>query len=356
MNHLTILLDFLLASRGLASEQMRHRAFRFLLPPSETSEVPVEGLSWLERLSIRSRPKERPWYFGMTSSAEQAYCEWYASRLYTGKGALVDLGCWLGSLTIPLGKGLSSNTRISRGMLTKGSRVIHAYDQFRWHPAYDGSVKGTCYEGRFEEGESYLPLVKELIGEISHLVELHRADLRLDAWIGEPIEFLIVDAMKCERTARGIQQSFFAHLIPGIGYLVHQDYKHCYESWIHIAMFLLRDCFQPVCEIPIGASYVFRCRKEIPSGDLDYPDSVKEFPVDLIEKAYAWNLNLVSEPERDKIAAAHTMVYVHREEIDQARKLFRNYCAFGPFRTSSEFQTMNDWLKEDRGLDLSVDP
>lgn len=65
--------------------------------------------------------------FGMTSSEEQNYFKRYAQDIYSGVGEIVDLGCWLGSTTIPLAQGLRENFNMS----TKGKR-IHAYDLFVW--------------------------------------------------------------------------------------------------------------------------------------------------------------------------------------------------------------------------------
>src|SRR5262250_2891759 len=64
---------------------------------------------------------------GMTSTEEQTYFRRYARDMYSGVGEIVDLGCWLGSTTIPLAQGLFKNINVS----TKGKR-IHAYDLFVW--------------------------------------------------------------------------------------------------------------------------------------------------------------------------------------------------------------------------------
>jgi hypothetical protein len=72
-----------------------------------------------------------PAYFrrlpGMTTGTERAYFQWYAQYIYSGCGAIVDLGCWLGSTTIPLARGLKKN------MIKSSSKDrIYAYDEFIW--------------------------------------------------------------------------------------------------------------------------------------------------------------------------------------------------------------------------------
>src|SRR5437764_1732959 len=102
--------------------QSKHLAFRWLLPPSATTDGARPNV--LDRVTCLFRPKIRDWYLGMTSMAEQAYCEWYASQLYTGKGKIVELGSWLGALTLAIAAGLTRNHR------NRGPEAFHTYDLF----------------------------------------------------------------------------------------------------------------------------------------------------------------------------------------------------------------------------------
>src|SRR5439155_16209513 len=104
--NLQILLGFLRYRLPSTTPRTRHLAFRWLLPTEATESSQPSALDWLVCLG---RPKRREWNLGMTSMAEQAYCEWYASHLYTGKGKIVELGAWLGALTIALATGLWRN-------------------------------------------------------------------------------------------------------------------------------------------------------------------------------------------------------------------------------------------------------
>src|SRR5687768_9256408 len=63
---------------------------------------------------------------GATTLEERAFCEWYARSAYRGAGAIVDLGSWLGSTTVPLARGMS---RRPPGAATTR---IEAYDRFVW--------------------------------------------------------------------------------------------------------------------------------------------------------------------------------------------------------------------------------
>ncbi|MHC5824971.1 MAG: glycosyltransferase family 4 protein, partial [Nostoc sp.] len=70
----------------------------------------------------------RRWILGMTSMEEQLFLENYAQNEYSGRGEIVELGCWFGSSTISLAMGLEANCCISNK-----KQHIHAYDIFIWY-------------------------------------------------------------------------------------------------------------------------------------------------------------------------------------------------------------------------------
>src|SRR5687768_2048575 len=72
----------------------------------------------LSQLMIFS-PKLRRLH-GMINTSERAYLYWYGKHIFSGKGDIVDLGCWLGCTSISLGMGLERNNH------AKSDRLIHA--------------------------------------------------------------------------------------------------------------------------------------------------------------------------------------------------------------------------------------
>jgi hypothetical protein len=63
-----------------------------------------DSLHALSQVMIVS-PKLRRLH-GMTTANEKAYLYWYGKHIFTGKGDIVHLGCWLGSTNISLAIGL----------------------------------------------------------------------------------------------------------------------------------------------------------------------------------------------------------------------------------------------------------
>lgn len=335
---LNVLVDRLMFGAGIAGTKRRHAAFEWLMPP--------EQRSWgsLDAYAARFRPAKREWFSGMTSMSEQAYCEWYMSQLYTGHGEIVELGCWLGSLTQAMVHGLRRNPRA-------GGRKIHSYDLFRWHHSFAEALRMTRFANlSFADGDDFFHLYLESIKDVREGVSPRQADLCHEKWTGGDIEFLLVDAMKYEALVRNIQQNFFPALMPRRGILMHQDFLHFYEGWIHVAMFQLRSYFTPLGILPDSGTFLFRCDKRPEGKALEFPEKVASLPADLVEDALAWALKLVPGEGRDKVAAAHTMLYFHRNDLETARRLYAGYK--GTFGNSSGFRDMITYLKDDRGVVL----
>ncbi|NEX18792.1 hypothetical protein G3480_00380 [Thiorhodococcus mannitoliphagus] len=333
-----MLKDYLLYQSGLSgSESVRHRAFEIRLSRSRTAQT-------LKRLGLApapARPDGSP-LAAMTAESEQQYCEWYASRLYSGAGEIVELGCWLGALTNALAAGLSRNRSIP-----EARRRIQVFDYFQWDEVMEVWVANTPFARRVGVGENYRFLFEECVRDIAPLVVIHEADLRHGEWHGGDIEFLSVDAMKSTEITAGILKTFFGKLIPGSGYVYHQDYVHFYHGWIHVSLYLLRDYLELVYEIPDSTALLFKCKKAIPPEALAFPATAEAMEEDLIEEAFAWNMKLVKPHLRHAVAAAHTMMYVHRDQMPRARELRRRYLA-GGYAGSHAFQSMAEftaWLK-----------
>ncbi len=261
---------------------------------------------------------------GMTSLTERLYFRDYAAWTYTGQGALLDLGCWLGSTTIPLAAGLAENRQPGARL-----RRVQAFDQFIWESWMEPFVQGTPLAGRFAPGASFREDFEQRCTPWRDRIDVRTCDLAAFEWTEGPIEFLLVDAMKSWPLANAIARTFFPHLIPGVSLVVHQDFSHYYTSWIHLQMARLRDCFEPVADLEGSCSLVFRLTRPIPAplllGELTFAD----FSDSEIDEAFALSRRQVAAAKHPAIEAARLMTYLHAGRAEKTAALLRRYFATG---------------------------
>ena len=274
-----------------------------------------------QSLSLAHLLRSRKPIIGLTSFGERAYCQWYAERLHAGEGAIAELGCWLGSITIPLAIGLERNPRPNAR-----SERIHAFDLFRWDAGMETVVRGTRLEGRFAPGDRFADAYLEELGPWRPLVDLHEADLSEAAWEGGPIEFLVVDAMKSWPLANNILSQFFAALIPGKSLVFHQDFAP------------LADALDPPSAIPparqlrVGVRHPafrrrgVRSRPTLPRAALDVAYDYTAFDDHEVDAAFEHSLLLApptstptSERRRSSCCSTSATEARARAELDRCR-------------------------------------
>jgi hypothetical protein len=185
----------------------------------------------------------------MLHPSEQQLLRWMARDAYTGVGAIIDLGCWMGGSTAALVTGLRENRRVP-----DRSKVVDTYDYFLWHSSYDRYNLGFG----LEPGQSFQHEFDKAVEPWHSNIRLHVGNIEHAVWDGGPIEFLFVDIMKDEVSTRVVARTFFPHVIAGVTYLIHQDYKHYYTFWLHILMFRMRNHFAPALNVHDASSVVFQ--------------------------------------------------------------------------------------------------
>ena len=250
------------------------------------------------------------WSVGMTSLNEQKYLQWFTREVYAGRGMIVELGCWLGSLTQALSRGLQANSSVSEKL-----GRIHVFDLFQW----EHNMEDTCklfnlpWAGRFTDGDDYSALYKDVVKEHLPLLNINKADLCSATWTGEAIELLIVDAMKYEALCDNISRKFYPSLM------------HFYESWVHISAYRLREYIVPIFEVLDSGSVVFKCLEIPPESLLGFESSIVEVQDSEIDAAYEWALGLLDPRTRNVLAAAHVMAYIHKKNFSRAQELYTLY-------------------------------
>ena len=184
-----------------------------------------------------------------------------AEEHYTGEGAIVDAGCFLGGSTLALADGLRRNLR-RRGCPEE--RLIHSYDRFE----IEGWTIGSFFPASAQAGESFKPIYDRNVEPFASLVKVHPGDVRAYPWAGGPVEILFIDVAKHWRVCDWMTWQFFPRLIPGKSMVIQQDYLyHHWVAWLHVTMEFYSDYFEYVCDTGVN-SVVFLNTKRIPEGVL----------------------------------------------------------------------------------------
>jgi hypothetical protein len=259
---------------------------------------------------------------GATSLEEQVFCQWYAEHALRGRGAVAELNVWLGSLTVPTLRGLQKNPAVPRDR-----RVVHGYDEFLWTDGYEQWAAGTEYAGRYQPGDSFLMLYREIVAPYREDVTVvpHQEHLSAARWTGGPIELLINDIWKDLAIMANVVEQFFPSLLPD-AILFHQDYLWASESFVHVAMFQLRDYFRFVCRIKNSTTALFRKTGEIPESVLEQVTSRRswaDFTEEEVREAFAWSRSLFEEEEaRLVVDAGEAWLLLQMGHEDAARRIF----------------------------------
>jgi hypothetical protein len=270
----------------------------------------------LYKAEILHQQLERSRIPGMTKMTERAYFKWHAQEEVTGTGAIVDLGCWLGSTTAAMAMGLSANRRPSAKDTT-----IHAYDCFIWDPRLGFHSPPTRF-GPYNEGDSFRAEFEHVVRRWRNRITVHEGDLLQESWTGEPIELLLVDAMKSWDLATHIVREFFPALLESSGHLIHQDFSHCFTPWIPLASYRLLDYLEPVKDIPGSESLVFRSVRPLPASEGELTRA--SFDETEIEQAFDYWLNTTPPEKHSGLRAAKVLLAHCDGDAERASSMRRS--------------------------------
>jgi hypothetical protein len=254
---------------------------------------------------------------GMTSMNERKFLYQYGLKNYCGFGEIADLGCWIGATTISLASGISRNEKFQ-----PKNKKIYAYDLFIWDQSYNEHIKGSNLENKFAVGDDYQNEFLKNIELYNKIVEPKR-DIVKTGWNGNPIEFLLIDAMKTTDVTRKILDDFYPVLIPGKSLVYHQDFDHYLTPWVHILIYLHKPFFKHIHDVPGSGGTVFKVMERIPMSILDV--DFMNLDEDLVDKAFSYSLKIASKSKHNGIAAAHVMYYVYQLKTEKAFKLWTEY-------------------------------
>ncbi len=235
--------------------------------------------------------------------------------VWTGEGAIVDAGCFLGGSTLALGMGVLANPR---GIPKDGA--IHSYDLF---VADAHQVRGYLKKfGEFAPGDTVRPIFDRQTRDVTPILTVHEGDLREFPWAdGAPIEVLFIDVSKTWSLNDFIVREFFSALIPGRSIVVQQDYVHPTCPWLAVTMEYLSDYFELIDYAPAN-SLVYRAIREVPR-ELVATDVISSLSDDdkraLMDRAIARSASVLASADLVELEAARTLMILSMEGPEAAR-------------------------------------
>lgn len=189
------------------------------------------GLS-LPGYDVEGAPAEVLDYPGMTSVREKGMLFWLAKTCYGGDGLIVDAGLFLGASTNAFASGIKAGP-VAAKVGRSGFKPLNSYDLAIWVGSMNRylekeSVKKALKGRSPRRGQSYLPILEELLAHHRDLIDFRIGDIVELASADRPIEIAFYDCLKTGERDSAAFKAFAPHFIPGKTIVIQQDYF--YES------------------------------------------------------------------------------------------------------------------------------
>ncbi len=238
----------------------------------------------------------------MTTEAERL-CYYRLARECATRGAVVELGAWLGAATAYL----------AAAVRDAGAPVkVQSYDRFVWKPAsHDAKAGGPI-------GMSQRAAFEQHLGPLLAHVDVHEGELKDLRWTGGPIGLLICDAPKRIKEISLVLTALAGAMRPG-ALMVWQDFAYFPSYDIPAAMMRLGDHVEFVEAAYPGTTAVFRVTKAWSAAEVS-PEalSLQSWTVAEVEAAWlAWGHRL-PEGMRPRFACGAAMFLCDLGATDRA--------------------------------------
>jgi hypothetical protein len=205
---------------------------------------------------------------GMLGLEERKLLYQIARHIYTGEGAVVELGAFCGASTCCLAAGLRDNPAAA-------GRRVHSYDRFIANEPYLVEFIRAQFGQALGMGDSFGAIFERVTAEFTDFIEVHAGDLLDQTWpCAAPIELLFVDVAKTLALSGKVLTGFFPYLTPGKSIVIHQDFYHATAFYLPVVMDYLSDHFS-IIEAGRDWSVVFRLETAIPIEKLEIASSYK---------------------------------------------------------------------------------
>lgn len=239
-------------------------------------------------------------------SEDEKYLYHKTAGSYRGKGAVIEIGPWLGASTY----------QICSGLATSGHDwSLTVLDRFKWSPLYANGFPKVD----LKRGDSFLPLFREhlspysskinvLTGEVLEIEELLQ--------LSESVELLFIDAPKSWR----MLWTVFNHLGPRLqrgSRVLMQDFLHITSrqiAWLAASIPEL-EAMETVGD---GTSVVFTVSKRLTSFGQDLPSDMREVPSTRLIELWERMASMLPEARASDLGAGLALDLLERGETKLA--------------------------------------
>lgn len=249
----------------------------------------------------------------MTTDAERQ-CYYRLSKEAASKGAIVELGAWMGASSAYIAAGIRDS-----GVKTKAQ----VYDYFRSKPGHIGKVKAFYAK----EGIDKVPVgpcleaFTDNLGPLMEFVEPHQGQIEKLKWDGDPIALLVTDAPKRVPAISAVLTELRKALQPG-SIMAWQDFCHFPSYEIPACLYRLRDHIEFVEAVVPGTTLVFRITSQWGKEEVSQQALALNRWTDR-ETREAWNywLSFVLPEKQPLFACGQAMFLCDIGKPDQAAEL-----------------------------------
>jgi hypothetical protein len=202
---------------------------------------------------IQYHPGRAPCHIpAMTTDAER-WCYYRLAREAAGKGAIVELGAWLGASTLFIAEGIRDS-----GVAQK----VFVHDKFLSKPGHERKVR-EFYDrqgGDIPQGPC-LEQFKANLGPLMDYVKVRKGQIEEMEWGGEPIALLVTDAPKRVPAISPVLTTLRTALQPG-AIMAWQDFCHFPSYEIPACLYRLREHLEFVEAVVPGTTLVFQVKSQ----------------------------------------------------------------------------------------------
>lgn len=250
---------------------------------------------------------------GMITPAEGRYLYWLVSETYTGSGAIVELGCWLGKSTSYLAAGLRDSGN---------SGEIHSFDRFIWINEHEFKAPGLG----LKSGDDFRPAFENNLRALGQKLTAHKGTFAELSWAGDPIEVLFLDGPKDFDSLSSTLKVFGSSVLQETGVVVIQDYLHPVSFVLALIFERLKDRLQLVHVVEDGQTAAFRV-----TAPLTFPDglpadwSLPHWSAKEIMDGFHQTVEPLGEWSKKQVALAPAFLLYGAGHKAEATEFIRNY-------------------------------